>query len=178
MSLTIVQLCQTVQIIHNIFECRAYIYLYSIYIERTLGIRIFRRFSDESLRNSVSSTYATASRVSNARRRLHHIAHATTSHVSLGRVHGGKSPRKIGGERASENEKCSSSTWIGSGAEKEFPPGTRHVWMRRSARTRSVRIVLYDNHEICTRSPPASPVRTPKTRGHPTSRWLSRELFR
>lgn len=70
-----------------------------------------------------------------------HIA-AATSHASLGRAHGGKSPRKIGGERADgragdrasgENEKRLSSTWIGSGAEKELPARKRRAQTRLSA---------------------------------------------
>lgn len=83
-----------------------------------------------------------------------HIA-ATTSHVSLGRAHGGKSPRKIGGKRAItgwELENRLSSTWIGSGAEKEFPARTRCARMRLCPLCSYLALSPYGNREIHTRS--------------------------
>jgi len=59
---------------------------------------------------------------------------------------------------AGENEKRLSSTWIGSGAEKEFPAGTRRARTRRNPLRPHLALSPHDDHEIRTRSlPPSRP---------------------
>jgi len=93
-----------------------------------------------------------------------HVARPPTFHSERGRREIAEENRRRADRSASgENEKRLSSTWIGSGAEKELPA------RRRSARTNSLSLSLpgslalspYGNREIHTR--PFPPVCTPET---------------
>lgn len=77
-----------------------------------------------------------------AHRRLHHIAHCrrdlprfTRESVrrEIAEENRGRAGGRAGDRASGENEKRLSSTWIGSGAEKELPARRRRVQTRLSA---------------------------------------------